>query len=157
MFLSAREKGQPQRFFVQDLPAGKPRQIGKKSFGYAGQPVSPDGQRIAAFGEWAEDLFLVPMGEGEPSTIPNSKKLDPIRWSPDGKSILAVEIGSIPARIVRVDVATGRREPWKDLGPPDLSGVVGISRVLITPDGKSYVYGYSSSATSDLYIVDGLK
>ena len=31
---------------------------------------------------------------------------------------------SLPARVVRVDVATGRRELWKELGAADLAGVI---------------------------------
>ncbi len=157
VLLLAREKGQRPHFYVQDIPAGQPRQIGKENRNYVGQPVSPDGQWIVAFGDWEEDLFLLPLSGGERRTIPNTKKVDPIRWSEDGKSVFAVEIGSMPARIVRLDVATGRRELWKEIGPPDLSGVIGITGVLMTPDAKSYVYGYSSAVTSDLYIVEGLK
>ncbi len=88
---------------------------------------------------------------------PDTNTTDPIRWSSDGKAIFGVEFGSLPARIVRVDVATGRRELWREVGPPDISGVIEIASVLMTPDAKSYVYGYSSAVTSDLYIVKGLK
>ena len=30
-------------------------------------------------------------------------------------------------------------------------------RFFLTPDGHSYVYGYGRAATSDLYVIDGLK
>ena len=42
----------------------------------------------------------------------------------------------------RVDVATGNRELWKRLAPPDPAGVEGVSRILMTPDASGYVYGY---------------
>jgi hypothetical protein len=58
---------------------------------------------------------------------------------------------------VRIAVATGRREPWKTLAPPELAGLIGIDVALMTPDGKWYAYGYSSAAMSDLYLIDGLK
>ena len=58
---------------------------------------------------------------------------------------------------MRIEVATGRREPWKDLAPSELAGVIQVVPVLMTPDGKWYVYGYGSAATSDLYLIEGLR
>jgi serine/threonine protein kinase len=150
-------KGTAGAFYLQEIPAGKPQRVAT-GYGFTGRPVSPDGTWIIGFGpDWKSDLQLIPLGGGEPRTIPNTNTVDPIRWSLDGKSILAFEIGSLPLRIVRVDVATGRREPWKEVGPADLSGIIAIDTILIAPDEKSYVYGYSSSVNSDLYIVSGLK
>ncbi len=144
-------------FYMQEIPAGKPQKVAT-GYGFTGRPVSPDGKQILGFGaDWKIDLQVIPVGSREPRAIPNTNTVDPIRWSPDGKSILAFEIGSLPLRIVRVDVATGRREPWKEVGPADLSGVIAIDAILIAPDEKSYVYGYGSSVNSDLYIVAGLK
>jgi hypothetical protein len=40
--------------------------------------------------------------------------------------------------------------------PPDTSGVTDISSILITPDGKGYVYEYGRTL-SDLYLVEGVK
>ncbi|MGH9317563.1 MAG: protein kinase domain-containing protein, partial [Thermoanaerobaculia bacterium] len=157
LLLLADEPGKKRRLYVQDLPSGKPRPITEGALRYGGRPISPDGRWIAANGEWTEDMFLVPTEGGEPRTIPNTKDLDLIRWTPDGKFLFAALTGTIPARIVRVDVATGRREQWKDLAPPELSGIISIDPVLLTPDGKSYVYGYGRAATSDLYIIEGLK
>ena len=62
-----------------------------------------------------------------------------------------------PAEILRVDVATGRREPVRTLAPPERAGIIEIGPVFMTPDGKSYAYGYSRAATSDLYVIDGIR
>jgi hypothetical protein len=156
-YVDAEAKGERGQLYLQEIPAGKAQKVAS-GYGFSGRAVSPDGKWIVGFGaDWNSDLQLIPLDAGEPRTIPNSKTIDPIRWSPDGKSILAFEIGSLPMRIVRVDVATGRAEPWKEVGPADLSGVIAIDTVFIAPDEKSYVYGYSSSVNSDLYIVNGLK
>ena len=40
--------------------------------------------------------------------------------------------------------------------PSDPAGVNIILPILLTPDGKSYVYGYRRML-SDLYLVEGLK
>jgi eukaryotic-like serine/threonine-protein kinase len=157
LLLQGAEPGQKRHLYVQDLPHGKPRAVSKANYGFGICPISPDGQWIAAYGEWSEDVFLLPVSGGEPRTIPHSKDLDLLQWTPDGKFLYAAVGGSIPARLVRVEVASGRREPWKDLAPPDLSGLIDISAICVTPDGKSYAYGYGRAATSDLYLVEGLK
>ncbi len=157
LLVSATEPGKKRMLYVLDIPAGKPRAIAPKSYGFAPNTISPDGLWIAAYGEWTEDAFLLPTSGGEPRTLPGTKDIDLIRWSADGKSIFAVETGSIPARVVRIDVATGRREPWKTLAPPELAGLIDIGPVVMTPDGKSYAYGYGSAAISDLYLIEGLK
>jgi len=64
--------------------------------------------------------------------------------------------GQIPAQVFRVDVATGQRTFWKSVEPADPAGIDTIGRVLVSADGKSYVYGYNRTL-SDLYLVQGLK
>ena len=157
LLLQGAERGQKRRLYVQDLPSGKPRPVSKAPYGFGVRPISPDGRWIVAYGDWSEDVFLLPVSGGEPQTIPHSKDLDLIQWTPDGKFLYASIGGSIPARLVRVEVATGRREPWKDLAPAGLSGLIEISQVCVTPDGKSYAYGYGRAGISDLYVIEGLK
>ncbi len=157
VLFAAEEPGGQRGFFVQELPDGKPRKLSSGA-GFAGNALSQDGARLISYGpDWTDDLIVTTLATGKSTTIPGTNTADPIRWSADGRSILALEIGSIPARVVRIDVATGRRELWKTLGPPDLSGVIDIAPVLISPDEKAYAYGYSSTSASDLYIVSGLK
>jgi len=64
--------------------------------------------------------------------------------------------GELPAKVFRVDIASGRRVLWKELMPSDSAGVVGLSTVVIPPDGRSYAYSYVR-VLSDLYVVDGVK
>jgi hypothetical protein len=45
---------------------------------------------------------------------------------------------------------------WKSFEPLDAAGIDNISRVLMSADGKAYVYGYIRTL-SDLYLVEGLK
>ncbi len=152
-----RDPGKGWRLYLQDFPSGKPRAITDHGYGFGDRPLSPDGKWILAYGEWGEDDLLLPTSGGEPRTIPGTKDLDVVQWSPDSKFFYAAEVGSVPVRILRVEVATGRREPWRELGPPDLSGLIDISPVFLTPDGKSYAFGFGRAATSDLYLVEGLQ
>ena len=58
--------------------------------------------------------------------------------------------------MVMLDLSTGQRTPFKQLMPSDLAGVETIGPILMTPDGKTSVYGYHRTL-SDLYLVEGLK
>ncbi|HEY1250557.1 MAG TPA: protein kinase [Thermoanaerobaculia bacterium] len=158
LLLLAKEPGKERRLYVQDLPSGKPVPVTPRGYDLEGHPVSPDGKWIAAYGEYTEDMFLIPVAGGPPRTAPNTRgDFDFIRWAPDGKSLIGCVVGSIPARLIRVDLGTGRREPLKELGPQELSGIIEVVPVSVTPDLTSYAYGYARAATSDLYLIEGLK
>jgi hypothetical protein len=62
----------------------------------------------------------------------------------------------LPAKIYRLSVVTGKRQFFRQLMPPDLSGVTDVSAIFITPDGRSYVYEYGRTL-SDLYLVSDVK
>jgi hypothetical protein len=156
MLILGAEPGGKPRLYVQELPSGKPHPLTEQAFRIAGKPISPAGDWIAARGDWAHDLSLVPTAGGEPRTIPGTKDLTPIRWTQDGKFLFAMVVRSLPARVVRVEVATGKRELWKDIAPSGLS-ISDVIQVLLTPDGKSYVYGYRRARVSGLCVVEGLK
>jgi hypothetical protein len=57
--------------------------------------------------------------------------------------------------INRLEVATRRKEPWKELKTPDPVGVQ-IREAVITPDGNAYAYSYQRDI-STLYLADGLR
>ena len=66
----------------------------------------------------------------------------PIRWTEDARA-LYVQRGAItPARIDIVDVTTGQARFWKELKPPDTTGVHSIGPIVLTADGSAYVYSY---------------
>ena len=152
------EKGRPQRCFLQDLPDGEPRAVtaegvttlGSRSF------LDPDGESIVIPG--AEGPLLHDLdGTGPDRRIPGTRRGDtPLQRTRDGRFVLVREGSSIPANIVRVDVRTGQRTPWKKLAPADLAGVYNFFRVDMTPDGGYYVYSYQRDL-SDLYLVEGLR
>ena len=65
-------------------------------------------------------------------------------------------VGEAPAKVFILDLATGKRELWRQIEPIDAAGVTYVSPILPAADGKSYVYGYRR-ILSDLYLVEGLK
>ncbi len=158
ILLAGSEAGHGTRLYVQNLEGGKPRAITPEGVTAAlpGFARSPDGNWIAAVGpERKGALFPVDGGTARP--IPGIAEGEfPVRFAADGRSLYVWKRGDVPARVTRVDLETGRRELWKELMPADPAGVERISNVLVTPDGKSYVYCYAR-LLSDLFVVEGLK
>jgi len=145
------------RLYTQAIPGGKPVVFDEREFNTTGAPVSPDGRALVAFRDWKEDLSVLRFDGSPPRAIPGTALLDPIRWSVDGLSVYAIVSGSVPGHVVKVDVATGRREPFRDLMPAGVPTVLRVFNPRFTPDGAHYAYGYSSAASSDLYVVEGLR
>jgi eukaryotic-like serine/threonine-protein kinase len=137
------------RCYVQDVEGGPPKAItpeGVQTATIRTLLPTPDGRFVAAE-DAAHRLALYPIDGGEAKPLPGILPGDdPIQWSADGRWLYVRGPGKFPARVYRVDHSTGRREFWKDLMPPDPTAVVDVSdmvgRVLLTPDGRSYVYSY---------------
>jgi hypothetical protein len=69
-----------------------------------------------------------------------------VQWSSDGKSIYVRGAEEQPLTLHRIDLASGRRERWKELAPPDMAGFleygVGPRGVRVTADGRFYAYTF---------------
>ena len=81
----------------------------------------------------------------------------PIRFSPDGRALYVLVRGDGPASVIeRIDVSTGDRSDWREVGPAAAVGALGTPRVFLSADGQSYVYTYVR-LLDELFLVDGLK
>jgi Serine/threonine protein kinase len=155
LVLTASEPGRGARIYVQDLDGGKPRAITPEGYTTLQNTISPDGGTVAAVGP-DRKIYLCPTDGGQPRPLPRAREDElPFGWTADGRSIYLGRI-AMPARVEVCDVATGARRLWKEIIPPDPAGVLAIGPILITPDGKSYVYSYRR-LLDDLFLVTGLK
>ena len=153
---SGKEPGHAARIYRQDSPEGKPVPISPEGIDPLVLVLSPDGQQVVGIGP-DEKAYFYPVVGGEPRTVPGIEVGEqPIQWSDDAKSIYLYKPGDLPAKVYRLDLPTGRKTPWKELMPSDSAGVSRIGPILVTPDGKSCLYGYHR-VLSDLYLVEGLK
>jgi Tol biopolymer transport system component len=154
----SREAGHGLRAYVQDLAGGRRRPITPEGIGpvRASKPISPDGRWVFANGpDGSLAMYAVENGEGRP--VPGVKPADrPLQWTPGGRGIFVMERNGSVFDIFSVDVATGRRELWKEIVPTDPAGFWGITSFFIAADGKSYVYSYQRTL-SDLYMISGLE
>jgi hypothetical protein len=80
----------------------------------------------------------------------------PLQADTAGRSVFLGDLGTLPARIIRLDLATGRRTPWIEVGPTDPSGVERLHGLGLTPDGRTVAYSFRRTLTSDLYVTDPL-
>lgn len=152
--VSAHEQGRGARLYLID-PAGAVRPIGPEGTVYLWNAISPDGSQVAAL-DPARRLTVYPLDGGEGRTVSGTEPDErPVAWSSDGRSLFVLTPG-VPARVSRVEVATGARTPWRELLPSDPTGIVRISPVLVTPDGQSYAYSYGRFL-STLYVVTGAR
>jgi eukaryotic-like serine/threonine-protein kinase len=118
--------------------------------------LSRDGQWVAGRGPDQKE-YLFPVNGGEPKPVLGLQPDELIwQWASDGRSLYVVVHGQVPAQVFLLDIASGRRTPWRSLEPADSAGIDTIGRVLISDDGKTYVYSYVRTL-SDLYLVQGLN
>jgi eukaryotic-like serine/threonine-protein kinase len=154
---SGNEPGHGGKLYVQDVTGGQPHAITGEGVNGTAFAVSTDGQTVAAIGPDLKGYLYPISGHGDPRLISGLEQGDlPTSWSQDGHSLFVYQTGEVPAKIYRVDLPTGKRSLWKQLVPGDAAGVATIGPILVTPDGKTFVYGFHRTL-ADLYLVEGLK
>ncbi|HEY3171208.1 MAG TPA: protein kinase [Thermoanaerobaculia bacterium] len=156
ILFAANEPGHGPRVYVMDVDGGHPRAFTEGGI-TEGAAISPDGKSVALCGP-DRIAKIYPVDGSAARRISGVEPNDvPFQWSADGKSLYVTRRGELPARIERLDLATGKKELQKELMPADRSGLIRIQEVFITPDGKSYAYGATRVLSSDLYLASGLK
>jgi serine/threonine protein kinase len=150
--------GQRSRLWVVGLDGSKPRPISPEGVALlpSSPGLSPDGHTVAALGP-DRRIMLYPTEPGEPRAAPGLQADElPVRWTPDGRALWVFRSNEVPAKVYRVDMATGERKLWKEIMPPDPAGVLTMGPILMTPDGTSYVYSYRRML-DQLVLVEGLR
>jgi len=144
------------RIYVRDFTGAKARPVSPEGYRMFRHGVSPDGRVVVATGP-DQRIYLYPLSGGEPTPLPGSLPGDiPDRWTADGRAVFVHRRDQMPARVVLLDIATGRKELWKELIPADSAGVAQVATVVPTSDSRSYVYSYIRQL-SDLYVLEGTQ
>jgi Tol biopolymer transport system component len=153
------EAGHGGRDYLIDLNSGDSKPITPEGVG--GTQISPDGKSIALRGpEGKRGIWSLESGEFHP--IPGLESgYGIIGWTPDGESVYVASIprGAMAAKSVavsRVNVQTGKMEPWKTFGEETGSGVSSVVAPHLSSDGTAYAYLYVR-VLSEAYVVTGLK
>jgi Tol biopolymer transport system component len=147
------EAKQTSRCYAQDVSGGKPRPVTPE--GTRNGIVSPDGSLLLVQGK-GDEYQLYPSAGGEPRPVSSLAPDDVVaRWTADGRGFLAFH-WSVPARLERVDLTTGRRDLVHRLAPPDLAGVLRIQNVTVASDENVYAYS-ATLRRSDLFLIEGAR
>lgn len=77
-------------------------------------------------------------------------------WVTESGAVLVAPIGAPPARIDRIDLETGERKLFREVMPPDTSGVIGLRGFRFLPDGRTFGYTFGVQL-DELYLVENLK
>ncbi len=158
LIASGIETGHGVRDYLIDLATGESKPMTPE--GIAGTVVSPDGGSVAVLGpdgKWG----IWPIGSSDSANMRLIPGLDSSfymsGWSPDGKSIyVASSHPSQMAKVMKVDIATGKIEPWKTFGAGAGAGVTETGAPFFSRDGSAYAYVYVQNL-SNAYVVSGLK
>ena len=149
------EPGRPPRVFAQDLAGGSAKAVTPE--GVEARLLSADGGSLVVRTP-DKGYAIVSLDGGASRPIPGLNPGDrPLRFTADGRHLFLRD-GSreLPARVLRLDLATGRREVWKELTPGDPAGITLLQPSAISDDGKTILFIYSR-VLSDLYLAEGLK
>ncbi len=151
---SSAEEGHLARTYMLAIDGGTPRPLTPE--GTIGVLVTPDSRFLLA-SDTKRQRWLYPIAGGEPQkfSVPIEPNERVMTFFDGGKSLL-VRTATVPVKVTRIDIATGRRNPWKEIAPPDPAGVNSLPSLKFSADGKAYAYS-AGRLISDLYVVDGLK
>ena len=150
------EKDRGVRLWAQSIDSDKASPISPEGIRATQWVISPDGKAVAAV-QFDGKGYLFSVDGGDPRAIHGFPEgYIPVGWSSDGQSLFIYNPGDLPAKVEILSLATGKKQLWKNLLPADAAGITDIGPILVTPDGKSYVYEYGRTL-SDLYVVEGIN
>ena len=151
---TGQQTSRPFRDFVVDRVTGQVQPLTPE--GTAGNFPSPDGEWLPVRDSDHRD-WLWPLKGGEKRPLNGVEPQQFVIGWRDNKSLLLSSNkpeDRIPRRVYVLDIATGRQQFWKALGPADTAGMRSIGPIAFA--GDSYVYGYSRQL-SDLFLTSGLR
>jgi Tol biopolymer transport system component len=158
--ISATEPGHAARLYLQDTLGGEPRAIsaeGVRLMASLPGVVSPDGRLVIAIGP-DEQPALYPIAGGDPRPIPAlGSDLLPLGWGASPQIIFARRRAFgrlIP--LFKIDLANGRRQLLKEIGPTDATGAPLVYLVQVSRDGRRYAYSAGRSNAA-VFLVEGVK
>jgi hypothetical protein len=152
LLVYAHEKGKAARGWEQSIADGALRPITPE--GTWPVAVTPDGKWIVGYSGGESELY--PIAGGNPRKMLGLAKNEiPVRVI-DDRTVFSVINDAGTAKVFRVDIARGKHELVRTLAAGDAAGVMGVSDVEVSADGKTIIYDFTRFL-SDLYVVQGLK
>jgi hypothetical protein len=150
------EAGHGGRDYLIDVSSGDSKPVTPE--GVSGTILSPDGRNVAVRGpNGKRGIWSLEGGTFHP--IPGlASNYGIVGWTPDGQSVYVTPIlaGAKSRKISRVNIQTGKMDPWKTFGEEMGATVTNVGAPRLSDDGNAYAYLYVQ-VLSEAYVVTGLK
>ena len=156
VLFSGNEPDRGVRLYVQDVEGGRRERSRPRACTPAPSWFLPMGSRSRASvrTNWATSI---PLREAMAARFAVwNPENNPSHGREDGLSLFIYRPAELPAKVSRLELATGRKTALEQLMRGDPAGVETTGPILLTLDGKTGVYGYHRML-SDLYLGEGLK
>ncbi|HKM46065.1 MAG TPA: protein kinase [Terriglobales bacterium] len=150
------EAGHGGRDYLIDVSTGDSKPITPE--GIAGTLISPDGRSVAVRGPDGK-RGIWPLEGGDFRPIPGlESNYYVIGWTTDGASLYVLPNRGMvkSAKVSRMNIQTGKMEPWRTFGEETGAGVSTVGAPHLSRDGNAYAYLYVR-VLSEAYVVAGLK
>ena len=153
--VSGHEPGSSPRLYRVDTHSGEYVALSPEGIDVNEFIVVPSRSAVLALNA-DQEHWLYPFDGGDPEPVPQLERSHrAIRWLPEENALLAYRLSEMPAKVYRIDLATGASTVWHELTPPDPTGIFRIGRVRASADGRSYGYSYYMQLV-DLHVISGL-
>lgn len=147
------QRDRNMRLWVGDLEGGVPRPITPEGLVVEHDTVSPDGRSIVGPCR-PLNWCVYPLDGSAPTPVPGISGFLPVAFAPSGNTLIVrPRAGGIPLPLEQLDLASGRREPWRALAPRDRVGVGSLGGIVVSRDGRALVANYARRL-SELYLVE---
>ena len=151
VLLVANEEGHDVRVWS---PGPRGRRSQAPDAGRARRRAEPGGDVVRHLHE--DGLGLQPLTGGAVRKLPSILGTDDVlRFTEDSRFLIVRARDDQPARLFKIDLRSGERRAWKEIGPSQ--GMTGrVGSVEITDDGNAYVYNHRDPLDT-LYVATGVK
>jgi hypothetical protein len=148
----ASERSRPPRAYRQDISGGAP----KPFLGGDMTPAAISANGATVLGKDVSGRWqFYPVSGAAPLTAKGLTAGDAVVcW--EGAAVFVRPDTEVPAKLERVDSATGTRTLVKELAPADRAGLISIRLSTYHPATGAYTYDYSKRV-STLFVVEGAK
>jgi hypothetical protein len=155
VFAASRGDGQPQTY-VQSIDGGPPALVAHEP-GRLVSPVAPDGDRFVSQRSDGS-LWLASLSERPAVRLPFALQASQFirNWSTDGRELFLLTVRDDRWVVSRVDGATGRAQPHREVMRDVLEDSLFSQSVRISRGG-GVVAGTGNRTISDLFLIEGVR
>jgi Tol biopolymer transport system component len=152
ILFTGNETGHGTRSWIYDLETNKTTPVTPE--GTRGVRISPDGRSFITVDP--HKLLLTPVGGGNSRTVVDLQNGESVvRWSGDGRYLFLQQREPTSIKISRLEIATGRKEPWFVVKVPE-PGAQFFGPLALSADGKACASTFQRDL-ANLFLVRGLK